>query len=330
MNYPWQQQQWSRIEQLIASDRVPHALLMTGAEGLGKADFATAIANTMLCEEVLAGHQACGRCRSCQLLKAGTHPDLYRLKPTPPATSKSANPVLSIKIDDVRELCEQLNQSSQFGRYRVAIIEQANCLTLSAANSLLKTLEEPGQDVLIVLITARPHRLPVTIRSRCQQIRFTQPEKAQAVEWLQQNNPQGHSTENLLQAVRMTNGSPLAALVYLDELEHYQLLSEAMTASVMGKNPLDYSSKLAKFAKIKTLEGMLSWVSDLGKIQVCGPDSEIVNEQYRRQLQALAKKVSSQRLFRFHEQLNFNLTHSAITLNEQLLWENLLLSWDNL
>ena len=75
---------------------------------------------------------------------------------------------------------------------------------------------------------------------------------------------------------------------------------------------------------------MLTWVSDLTRLRSCGPDAEIINELHRIKLQAMANRVNQQRLFRFHDQLNFNLLHSSIAVNEQLLWENLLLSWDNL
>jgi DNA polymerase III, delta subunit, C terminal len=75
---------------------------------------------------------------------------------------------------------------------------------------------------------------------------------------------------------------------------------------------------------------MLSWASDLTRLTSCGPEANIVNQQYRDRLLILTKKVSQQRLFRFHDQLNFNVLHASIAVNEQLLWENLLLSWDNL
>jgi len=331
MIYPWQQSQWLLINKLLDTKRLPHAMMMLGNEGLGKAEFTTSLANAVLCQQPGPDHHACGQCRSCQLLKAGTHPDLHLLKPTAPPKSKSTNPVLSIRIDDVRNLCNQLNQTSQYGVYRVAVLEQAEHLTTSAANSLLKTLEEPGQNVLILLVTARPQRLPVTIRSRCQVLRFSEPEENLSLDWLQQNKiSQSSTTEQLQRALKQAHGSPLTALQYLQEIEHQQLLSEAMTASISGKNSLDYAAKLTKFAKLRTLEGMLSWASDLSRILACGPEIDVVNEQARVQLQALAKRVNEQRLFRFYDQLNFNLSHSAIAVNEQLLWENLLLSWDNL
>ncbi len=327
--FPWQQTQWTQITQLLKTERLPHAMLLYGNQGLGKADFAVTLANSLLCKSPTPDHQACGLCKACQLLAANTHPDLYYLKPTAPGTSRSKNPVLSIRIDDIRILCEKLNQTSQYGGFRVAILNQAEQLTLQAANSLLKTLEEPGENVLILLVTARTHRLPVTIRSRCQLMRFTMPDETQSLRWLKKNHP-GFTESQLRQALKFAFASPLSALNYLQESEHQDILSGAMTASVSDKSSLDYTAKLANYPKIQTLEAMMIWASDLAKLQACGLDTTITNEQYRNELQRLAKKVNQQRLYRFVDQLNFNILHSAIAVNEQLLWENLLLSWDNL
>ena len=340
MTYFWHQSQWQAIDRLLKTKRLPHAMMLLGSEGLGKAEFAKTLASAVLCQRSVANdkaskYRACGRCKSCQLLKAGTHPDLYHLKPTAAATSKSKKPVMSIKIDEIRDLCSQLNQTSQYGLYRVAILDKAESLTIPAANSLLKTLEEPGENVLILLVSSRPHRLPITIRSRCQTLRFAEPEEKLTLSWLQQHNKQHATTEQLLLALKQSHGSPLSALKALEQIEHYQLLTEAMTACICGKNSLDYSMKLTKFDKVKTLEVMLSWVSDLTRIIACGPDAEIVNVRDRVSLQKIANKVNQRKVtqrdvYNIFDQLNFNLSHSSITLNEQLLWENLLLSWDNL
>jgi DNA polymerase-3 subunit delta' len=330
MIYPWQQSQWQHVSKLLSTQRLPHAMLLLGSNGLGKTGFAYSLANAVLCQQPTENKMACGSCKSCLLLAAGTHPDLHTLKPTPPPNSKSSNPVLSIKIDVVRTLCDQLNQTSQYGQYRVAILEQADLLNLSAANSLLKTLEEPGQNVLILMVTSRPHRLPVTIRSRCQTLRFSTPGEELSLDWLQKNNDLKYTNEQLQQVLKQTFGSPLAALQQLEELGYQQILTAAMTAKISGNNTLEYATKLSKFSKIQTLEGMLVWTSDLAKVIACGSTAAITNESERKHLLALAQKVNSRRLFKFQDQLNFNLLHSTIAVNEQLLWENLLLSWDNL
>lgn len=333
MIYAWQQSHWQQIDKLLASNRLPHAIFLQGNKGIGKKDFAIEMAHAVLCQQPTADHQACGTCNACKLLAANTHPDLYHLAPTPPQNSKSKNPMLNIRIDVIRDLCERLTQTSQYGVYRVAVIEQADQLTLAAANSLLKTLEEPGQNVLIVLTSARAHRLPVTIRSRCQVMRFNVPDVNQSLSWLKQQPQQLQekaSDEQLYQALRYAHGAPLIALENLQNKEYFDLLGEAMTATISGKNSLEYALKLTKFPKSQILEGMQGWVSDLARLMQCDANCEIINQQYRSKLQTLANKVKQQRLFRFQEQLNFNISHSSIAVNEQLLWENLLLSWDSL
>ena len=335
MIHSWQKSQWQQITQLITSDRLPHALLLHGNQGLGKADFAKALASSVLCDKPTSDHQACGECNACHLLAANTHPDMHFLEPTASAGSKSKNPVQNIRIDEIRKLCEKLNQTSQFSGYRVAILDQADKLTISAANSLLKTLEEPGQKVLLILVTARTYRLPITIRSRCQSIRFNMPDEQISLQWLRQNIPQDenavtYSEQQLQQALKLAFGSPLTSLDYLQDMEYQQILSEALTANISGKNSLEYAVKLAKYSKMKTLEGLLSWTSDLTKLAACGTECKIINEQHRKPLQQLSQKANQQRLYRFQDQLNFNILHSSIAVNEQLLWENLLLSWDNL
>jgi len=326
MIYSWQKTQWQQIRQLLAAERLPHALLLHGNQGLGKADFAKALAYSVLCDEPTDDHQACGRCNACHLMAAGTHPDMHYLEPTAATGSKSKNPVLNIRIDVIRSLCEKLNQTSQFSGYRVAILDQADKLTTSAANSLLKTLEEPGQKVLLILVTARTYRLPITIRSRCQSIRFNMPDEQTALQWLRQNiasteDAITYSEQQLQQALKLAFGSPLTSLNHLQDMEYQQILSEALTANISGKNSLEYAAKLAKYSKVKTLEGLLSWTSDLTKLTACGSECQIINEQHRRPLQQLSEKADQQRLYRFQDQLNFNILHSSIAVNEQLLWE---------
>ncbi len=291
--------------------------------------------DTALVESALADHQACGSCPSCKLLAAGTHPDLYYLQPVPAKKTKSTKPALRIRIDNIRELCDKLNQTSQYNGYRVAILEQADQMTIEAANSLLKTLEEPGREVLIVLVSARAFRLPITIRSRCQSMRFSVPDEDLSAQWLSSHIASSDldvkpGDKQVHQLLKQAFGSPLAALNLIAQADQQQLLADAMIAAVSGKNSLEYAVKLAKFTKLTLLEQMLCWVSDLNKLMSCGDHTVIINEQYRSKLLLMAKRVNQRRLFQFHDQLNLNILHSSIAVNEQLMWENLLLSWDNL
>ncbi len=350
--YPWLLPQWQQIMARKQQQHLPHALLFSGYRGLGKTELAYALGHALLCcpavnvtsnkpdktklgnhKAEIATDQACGVCNNCLLLAAGTHPDLYSIKPTPPKKSKSKTPVLNIRIDAIRELCHRLNQTSQMSGYRIAIIEQADIMNTAAANSLLKTLEEPGDNTLLILVSAAPNRLPATIRSRCQQVKFSQPEYSQVKNWLMHHG--GFKTTTTCQyAFRLVHNAPLAALVVAKESEQRQLLASALLTKLNAESILDYSLKLSQCDKQQLLGWMLDWVNDLvylsnNRVSEIN-QSRIINQANSTPLKQLAKNVDNNRLFSLQSQLLQTLQQGSIALNPQLLWENLLLSWDTL
>ena len=330
MLYPWQQSQWRQLQQAIQRQRLPHALLLTGPSGTGKCAFSDELSRSLLCEQPDAEGQACGSCHSCKLLDAGNHPDFMLLKPAPPKTSKSDNPVLSIKIDAVRELIERLSTTSQMQGRRVAVIEQADKMAHAAANSLLKTLEEPGEDTVLILHSARPHLIPITIRSRCQKLAFPIPERRLALDWLQQ---QGVSdAENRL---AQAHGAPLLAVddepsgkTVLDAAGR-EAVANAMLARARRQSALMYAAELAKLPKYPALSCCLDWVSDIIKLKTAADTSApLVNTAARKSIGVIAAQADSARLFRFYDSLCEAIRQESIALNPQLLWESLLISWD--
>ena len=326
MIYPWQSAQWQQIVRQRQQDRLAHALLLQGPAGTGKKHFAHALANALLCRQPTDSGGACGCCETCKLVKAGTHPDLRLLKPTPPATSTSNNPVLSIKIDALRNMYKALSETSQFGGYRIAVIEDADKMPAQAANSLLKTLEEPGRDTLLVLVSSHPHHLPVTIRSRCQSIRFQVPESAAALAWLGESG-----VGNVHTALKLAHGAPLLARDFVENhAEERELLVKALNARVRGESSIQYAQKLAQMPRDYLLTWLLDWVSDLGRLLTCGNDAELVNEDQRKALEARAGNADTGKVFDLHDQINSLIKAEGIALNLQLLWENLLISWDNI
>lgn len=340
--YPWLQGHWQQLMRQRQQQCMPHAMLFRGFAGLGKTDLAASLAHAVLCQSPVENTnpssgefegEACGICDSCRLIAAGTHPDLYRVKPLPPVASKSKNPVLSIRIDAVRELCHRLGHTSQMSGYRVAIIEQADMMNIAAANSLLKTLEEPGNNTLILLVSASPERLPVTIRSRCQSLNFFTPDYSQVEGWLMQQGTFSDSNA-CRQAFRLAHDAPLAAIATPEETEQRNLLGCALLSRFNNENVLDYSLKLSQGNKQQLLGWFLDWVNDLVYLSgINHPDvaeSRLVHLAHREQLTLLAGGVNTKRLFELHAQVLQALQHGSIALNAQLLWENLLLSWDNL
>lgn len=250
---PWQDQQWQGIDELHQSQTLPHALLLSGDQGIGIERFAQALAYRMLCEAPRAGH-ACGECRQCGFNRAGMHPDLKWLMP--------AEPGKQIKIDDVREFVEFIAHTSQQGGYKLGVINPANAMNINAANALLKSLEEPSPNTLLLLISHAPMQLLPTIRSRCQQIRFRQPAKEQSLQWLGGLLPPAADAEQLWMAA---GGRPLTALSLFesDGLERYQQMQADFLAMVGRKQTaLSVAEKWQNYSLVDICEWLTRLLSD--------------------------------------------------------------------
>ena len=177
---PWHADAWARLQARRERDALPHALLLAGAAGLGKRDFLAAFVKGLLCQQS-AGGMACGVCRSCQLVAAGTHPDVVTLSF---GLRKDGVTRSEIVVDQIRDLSQRLSMASQFGGWQVVTIDPADAMNAAAANALLKTLEEPTPSTLLALVADQPARLPATIRSRCQRIDFLPPSRDASLAWL--------------------------------------------------------------------------------------------------------------------------------------------------
>lgn len=164
----------ARLRTGIGAGRLAHAYAFVGPPGIGKKRFAIETARCLLCESHADEDlEACGTCPSCQQVAARTHPDLIVIGLP---EGKSELPIrLFIGEDDKRGregLCHDLSLRPMSGRRRVAIIDDADCLNEESSNCLLKTLEEPPRDSLLILIAASADQLLPTIRSRCQIMTF--------------------------------------------------------------------------------------------------------------------------------------------------------------
>jgi DNA polymerase-3 subunit delta' len=207
---PWQQAVFARVLRTLAEERLGHALLLVGPARLGKAEVAHAVAARLLCREARGEAEACGRCRGCTLLAAGTHPDFVHISFEP--NEKGDKLRTELVVDQVRKLGEWLSKTSQFGGAQVAIVDPADMLNAAAANALLKTLEEPAGHRYLLLVSSRPERLPATIRSRCQQLVFAPPDRGTALAWLA---ARGHAAADAEAALEAARGHPGLAAAWL-------------------------------------------------------------------------------------------------------------------
>ncbi|MBU3022726.1 DNA polymerase III subunit delta' [Aestuariibacter sp. A3R04] len=149
-----------------------HALLLSGPAGLGKQDFAYALAESILCKTP-GKTGACGLCQSCHLFAAGNHPDFHLL------TSEK-----QLGVDKIREGIGKLASTAQLGNNKVVVMPQAETMTEAAANALLKTLEEPTRNTYLLLLTSRLNGLLPTILSRCEKHMLSLPGKSELQSWL--------------------------------------------------------------------------------------------------------------------------------------------------
>src|SRR6476646_8007629 len=178
---PWLAPSWHTLADAIGSGRIHHALLFASPRGYGKRALADAFAAALLCQQRNVDCSACGKCRSCLLVAAGSHPDLARVTFE---IRDDGRPRTELTVDQLRALGARLSLSSQFGGWQIALIDPADAMNPNAGHALLKTLEEPSANTVIALIADDPSRLPPTIRSRCQKIDVPMPTRDEAVAWL--------------------------------------------------------------------------------------------------------------------------------------------------
>ena len=312
---PWQRENWQRLSGSVERDRTAHALLMSGPQGLGKQLFAAAFCQTMLCQYPSV-EGACGECKNCQLFAAGNHPD-YRV-------ITLEDKAQSIKIDQIRELVVALAKTPQIGARHWVIIDPADALNNNAANALLKLLEEPSGDAIIVLISAYPHRLPATVRSRCQQLNFAIPASADASAWLQNHIPS--QTEIYLS---LAKGAPLRALQLHWEagLESHQEIAQQLEGVLLRKlSVVDAAAVYAARSGTEVVDTMLDWIHQMAGRRLAKTES---NSSLIPVLEQLGQTGNMLALFRFYDKLSAikGLLISAANPNRTLLWEECLLDW---
>lgn len=199
--YPWLNIPWQQWLQRAEQGKAPASLLVASRDGLGSDRLIRNIAKSLLCT---TSDDACGFCHSCQLFSAGNHPDFHHI--TPEKEGKA------ISVDTIRLASKAALNSSQLGGTRVIYISPAESMNESAANALLKTLEEPAASCYFILETLSNKALLATILSRCQRVNVAHPSPDVFLRWLSE---QGY-TELPQYLYQLAEGSPVEALRLLE------------------------------------------------------------------------------------------------------------------
>jgi DNA polymerase-3 subunit gamma/tau len=197
------------LQNAIESGRVAHAFLFTGVRGVGKTSTARILARTLNCE-LGVNHEPCNSCPLCAEITKGTSTDVFEI-----------DGASNARVEEIRDLLETARYLPSHSRYKIFIIDEVHMLSNSAFNALLKTLEEPPEHVKFILATTEPHKLPVTILSRCQRFDFKRVSVAKIVARLRDIADREHVTisdSSLALVARKADGSMRDSLTALDQV----------------------------------------------------------------------------------------------------------------
>lgn len=337
--YPWQHASWQQWQKL--RERLPHAILFHGPEGIGKTAFAEACAQSLLCETPAADGHACGTCAACGWFQQYSHPDYRRVRPEilddgesaegeeteagDAKKSKSAKaPSKEIKIDQIRALSDFMNISTHRSGMRVITLYPAEALNTAAANSLLKMLEEPPPNTMFLLATNSIDRLLPTILSRCRKFALAMPGAEEVLQWLQ--TQQVKDADSWLAE---QGGAPLAALASsqagaretLDEFLQ-QLARPGVDAA------LKTAERLQKTPVTELVAWLQRWLYDVLSVKLSGTIRYY--PRYKKELAALAARADAGALLQAIKMLNERRAIADHPLAPKLFIEDMLLDYSTL
>jgi DNA polymerase-3 subunit delta' len=299
----------------LKNDRLAHAYLFEGPDGIGKKLMALALARALFCEE----REGCGECPACRKVDHQNHPDLHLL----------ASDGNQIKIDQIRKLQQEISLRPLEARVKICLIDGAEALNAAASNALLKTLEEPLPGTLIILLSDKPEMLLDTIRSRCQRLRFNRLSRSRIAGILEHRLGLSEPQAQVMAA--LANGSFSKAFgenreLYLEQRK--KLIKSLISLSGGSIFPLfDLAQQLAddKENLLDILDIFQSFYRDLLLLLHGRPESELVNIDLRETLYAQSRHERVNGLLKKLESLDQARLHLQRNVNRQLAMEAMLM-----
>ncbi|OUD13185.1 DNA polymerase III subunit delta' [Thioflexithrix psekupsensis] len=312
---PWLQPHWQTLMTAHQQKRLPHALLLGGQRGLGKTQLAEQLVYALLCQDVRPDGSVCGHCRGCHLLSAGHHPDFIRLNPL----ENSQN----ILIDQVRGLIQFCTLTSHYGGYQIALIEPAEAMNQNAANGLLKLLEEPPDNTLLILVSHRPMQLLATIRSRCQRFDLGRVNQTEINTWLQAQLEPEQDIDLLL---KLTLNAPLAALVLAqgEDMKIRRAVFNDIDGLIQGKiDPVKTAQQWSQYNINYLLYWLITWLMDVIRFSSTAQKQWLVNHDQLSRIEFFSQQLDLKKSFELLELLgeHYRLFNSTANIKPQSLLE---------
>jgi DNA polymerase III subunit delta' len=317
--FPWQDELW---QQLAGRAQHAHAYLLHGPAGIGKRALAERLMARLLCQRP-AGLDACGQCKSCLLLQAGSHPDNYVLEP------EEADK--AIKVDQVRELVSFVVQTAQLGGRKVVLIEPVESMNINASNALLKSLEEPSGDTVLLLVSHQPSRLLPTIKSRCVQQACPLPSEVMSLQWLSKALPDC-SEEERVELLTLAAGSPLAAVSLQAQgarEQRAQVVDGVKKLLKQQQSPTQLAEGWNAIPLLLLFDWFCDWSSLILRYQLTQDEEGLGLADMRKVVQYLAQKSSQAKVLEIQDWIlaQRQKVLNKANLNRVLLLEALLVQW---
>jgi len=318
-------------ELLVSAPTLHHALLIHGPAGIGKSALARHLCAALLCEQPQSDDgpraMACGECAACGWFAERSHPDFRAILPEAAdpdfVPTKSRKPSREIKIEQVRALSRFMAVGAHRNGWRIVLIEPANAMNHITANGLLKTLEEPGAQTLLILVTSQVHRLAPTIRSRCRLVPLSGPDDASALRWLvEAGAPDQDSARQALAAA----GSPMNALALVEPAAAtaHQAILEAVSG-LPDTSPLRATDDLDRHEPLRWADVLQRWISDLTRVSAGAPPQYFPGFEDR--LERLSQRTTLERLTTLQTHLLDLTARIEHPLNPRMICESTILAY---
>lgn len=303
----------------LATDRLAHAYLFSGQDGIGKRLVALNFAKAVNCLDIRGDGEPCDNCISCRKIESQNHPDVFVVEPEG----------RFIKIGQVRELQRRLQLKAVEGRYKVCIMDGADCLNPASANALLKTLEEPAERTILILIAISMNSIPATVLSRCQKIRFSPVGLEEIIPWLEETTGVDRETARLM---AIFGGGSIARSLsiktgFLKDIRREVIGVFDSIVSGDITEAFEWAERVSKRDDIGWyIEALKIWIRDL--LVYKNPDTRrvIINQDVLDELEGVAGKVSLSQLFGFWENLRVCERALFYNANKQVALEHIFLN----
>ena len=319
------------LKGVMARGKIPHAYLFAGIAGVGKTTAALAFTQVINCKEPV-NQEACGQCQRCRQLRSGNFPDLVFIEPDRQ----------NIKIEQIRDLNRTLSFKPISGRYRVSIIRQAEVMTDEAANALLKTLEEPPQNNILILNVTEPLALFPTIVSRCQKVLFRPIPVRVLADWLVDNQSLEEDKAHVLakisegslgKAIRMCEVEfikereyLLSRLIQLPGLSSEEALEMALQHKRKHKERGSHEIGKGAWDLFDLLSIWKSWYRDLLLTKLHCPADLLINVDFSQKLKNISRHFKIENLIDSFHMVDRSQRDLLQTRNVDIMMEHTVLT----